>query len=262
MNSELPAYYSRLAPFAEVFQHGNPILTYHKLGPRPAKVRLKGLYLDEALFTRQLEELSEAGYVSGSLLHCVAPRARAQVVITFDDGYVNVLRHGLRPLAKTGFRAIQFLVAGLLGKTNQWDVPLGEAPEPLMDATQVREWLAAGHDIGSHTMTHPLLTQVPLDAAKEEISASKKKLEDLFGNPVKHFCYPAGDWNPAIRDLVAAAGYETACTVEPGVNGPNTNPFELKRFTARYPSRNLKAMWRMLRLRGKPSALAGEPTTT
>src|SRR5882762_8985094 len=108
MNSELPAYYSRLAPFAEVFQQGNPILTYHKLGPRPSKVRLKGLYLDAALFTRQLEELREAGYVSGALGDCASARSRSQVVITFDDGYVNVLRHGLEPLAKTGFRAIQF----------------------------------------------------------------------------------------------------------------------------------------------------------
>ena len=62
MSLELPAYYSGLAPFRTVFETGNPILTYHKLGPRPAKVRLKGLYVSERLFERQLRELRDAGF--------------------------------------------------------------------------------------------------------------------------------------------------------------------------------------------------------
>ena len=52
----------------------------------------------------------------------------------------------------------------------------GEAPAPLMDAAQVKDWLAAGHEIGSHTLTHPWLTRLPLSEAREEISGSKKKL--------------------------------------------------------------------------------------
>src|ERR1051326_1693690 len=149
MRGENPAYYSRLAPFRNEFEQGNPILTYHKLGPRPRRVRLKGLYLSRALFQRQLEELRSAGFTTGSLQACAGPAPDRRIVLTFDDGYVNVLRHGLEPLAETGFQAVQFLVADLLGKHNAWDVALGEAPEPLMDPTQVREWIAAGHEIGS-----------------------------------------------------------------------------------------------------------------
>lgn len=247
MRSPIPAYYSRLGPFRAQFEQGNPILTYHKLGPRPGRVRLKGLYLSQALFRRQLEELRAAGFTNGALESCAGPAIPRRIVLTFDDGHVNVLRHGLEPLATTGFRAIQFLVANLLGKYNQWDVPLGEAPEPIMDTGQVREWLAAGHEIGSHTLNHPYLTRIPKAEAAEEIKASRKQLQDWFGRPIDHFCYPYGDWNEALRDLVREAGYKTACTTVPGINTAGDSPFALKRFTARYPSRNLKAIWARLR---------------
>jgi peptidoglycan/xylan/chitin deacetylase (PgdA/CDA1 family) len=239
MAGKLPHYYTTLPPFRDLFAQGNAVLTYHKLGPRPRRVRLKGLYLESALFHRQLTELRDAGFVNGTLDACAGPRVGNRVVITFDDGYVNVLRHGLEPLAATRFTAVQFLVADLLGRGNEWDVPLGEAPEPLMDAGQIREWLAAGHEIGSHTLTHPYLTRIPRAQAREEIAASRKKLEDLFSRPIEHFCYPYGDWNGAVRDLVAEAGYRTACTTLPGVNHPTTPPLALRRVTVRYASRRL-----------------------
>jgi len=247
MHRDLPAYYSRLGPFRRLFETGNPILTYHKLGPRPGRVRIKGLYVSERLFAKQLEELHREGVTSGSLDACAGPHSPKRIALTFDDGYVNVLQHGLRPLADTKFHAIQFLVADLLGRHNEWDVPLGEAAEPMMDAAQVREWLAAGHDIGSHTLTHPFLTKLSPSQAREEITASRKKLEDLFSRPIRHFCYPYGDWNVAVRDLVKEAGYQTACTTQAGVNTVETSPFELKRVTARYASRTLKNLWAGLR---------------
>jgi len=49
-------------------------------------------------------------------------------------------------------------------------------------------------------------------------------------------------------DTVIEAGYQTACTTEPGINTGSESAFELKRFTARYPSRNLKAVLRKLGL--------------
>lgn len=241
----LPTYYSGLALFRKFFQRGQPILTYHKLGPRPSRVRLRGLYLSTRLFVRQLEELKQAGFQSGSLGNW--SQAGRRVIITFDDGYTNVLEHAVEPLAQNGFRAIQFLPAAFLGKTNEWDVAQREAPERIMEAAQVRDWIAAGHEIGSHSLTHPLLTRLDLERAREEIGASRKKLEDLFGRPIEHFCYPYGDWNPAIRDLVCECSYKTACTTDPGINQAPDSPFSLKRFTARYPTRNLKSFWGWLR---------------
>lgn len=254
----LPRFYTSLDDFEAVFETGLPILTYHKLGPRPSGVRMKGLYVDPRLFHRQLGELRAVGWET--VLPDGAPFAAAlvsrpdrRIAITFDDGFENVLKHGLAPLAQHGFRAIQFLVADLIGRENAWEQQLlGEAPERLMDASQIREWLAAGHEIGGHTCTHPQLTRLTLAQAREEIGACRRKLEDLFGRPVRHFCYPYGDWNPAVRDLVAEAGYETACTVDAGVNRPGDDPFGLKRYPARYRSRNWGAVRRWFRKRFQP----------
>lgn len=237
MTPRLPACYASLAPFRTLFAQGLPILTYHKLGPRPPGTRLKGLYLPARLFARQLAELRAAGFQTISLDQ-QAQATAPSIVLTFDDGFANVLQHGLAPLAENRFQAIQFLVADFLGKTDEWDAALGEAPSPLMDVSQVREWLAAGHQIGSHGLTHPFLTRLPRDQAREEIRASKKKLEDMFGVPVRHFCYPYGDWNEEVRGFVAEAGYQTACATESGINPPGCPPLALKRVTVRYRSRN------------------------
>lgn len=134
-----PHYYTSLGEFRGLFAKGNPVLTYHKVGPRPRGARLKGLYVSPALFARQLAELREAGYRSGALTEAAGPAQAGRVVLTFDDGFVNVLEHGLEPLRSHGFSAIQFLVADLLGKTNEWEAAAGERTEPLMDAAQVRE---------------------------------------------------------------------------------------------------------------------------
>ena len=251
MPSADSAYYHSLRPLAALFETGLPVLTYHKLGPRPGGTRLKGLYLSQRLFARQMAELREAGFVSSKLsVLSNSGSARSvpnrRVVITFDDGLRNVLEFGVPLLKQHKFSAIQFLVAGKIGGQNDWEIADGEVPESLMNEAQVREWLAAGNEIGSHTLTHPWLTRLPQAQAREEISASRRLLEDRFGVPIEHFCYPYGDWNESIRDLVAAAGYKTACTTQPGINTPNDSPFALKRFTARYPSRNLKAIWRRL----------------
>lgn len=246
MNRQFPAYYSGLAPFRGLFDKGNPILTYHKLGPRPSRVRLKGMYLSEALFARQLTELREAGFQNASLNLCGKPPLGRRIVITFDDAYKNVLQFGLKSLAANGFKAIQFVVAERLGQSNDWDVALGEVPERLMDKEELRDWLAAGHDIGSHTLTHPYLTRLPREQARSELLGSKKCLEDTFSRRIEHFCYPFGDWNEFVRDMVAEAGYRTACTTDVGINGPGDSLFALKRFTARYPSRNLRAFWSRL----------------
>jgi len=222
---------------------------YHKLGPRPRGVRLKGLYVSGSLFDRQLRELRSAGFTSVSPANLTAHRDNTakNVCLTFDDGFANVLEFGLATLARHGFRAIEYLVADRIGGVNDWEQREGEVAETLMDAAQVKDWMAAGHEIGAHTLTHPRLSQVSVEQAREEVFASKKKLEDLFSVPIRHFCYPYGDWNPAVRDLVQAAGYETATTTALGVNTSATPRFELKRFMARYQSISFKAIKERLR---------------
>lgn len=233
-----------------MFGLGFPILTYHKLGPRPSRVRLKGLYLKQPLFAQQLAELRNAKIESNTLDNLARSNTQtgSGVIITFDDAYQNVFKYGLEPLEDNHFTAIQFVVVNNIGKTNDWDVACGEAEEPLMDKEQIKDWLAAGHQIGSHTLTHAWLSKIPDVQAKEEIFQSKAKLEDMFGVPVDHFCYPYGDWTLSILEYVKAAGYKTACTTRRGINLPETPLHALRRFTARYQSRNFKAWFtRLLR---------------
>jgi peptidoglycan/xylan/chitin deacetylase (PgdA/CDA1 family) len=244
MRTPAQLYYTSLEPFRELFGAGTPMLMYHKLGSRPGRVRIKGLYVGNRLFERQLRQLAEAGYSTPPYGTSPAATGNLQkhIHLTFDDGFTNVLKHGLKPLEKHGFRAIQFLVADLIGGHNEWEVQQGEVREKLMSAAQVKEWLAAGHEIGSHTLTHPFLARIEPARAREEIFASRKKLEDLFGRPVRHFCYPYGDWNPAVRDMVEEAGYETACTTAFGVNNASTPKFGLKRLMARHQSLSFKSL--------------------
>jgi peptidoglycan/xylan/chitin deacetylase (PgdA/CDA1 family) len=243
MPATLPVYYSTLKPFREWFDTGVPILTYHKMGPHPRGVQIKGLYASQQLFATQLAELRQAGFTTIGLDQVVstAQTPRRSIVLTFDDGCQNIHQLALPILNQERLRATVFLVTSCLGQLNFWETAVGEVPEPLMNPSQIHEWIAAGHEIGSHTLTHPYLTRLSQAKAQEEVAASKKKLEDTFGVPVRHFCYPYGDWNEAVRELVIESGYHTACTTQFGINTAATSPFALCRITARYPTRSLKA---------------------
>lgn len=238
-----PPTFHTLKPFLELFQTGVPVSMYHKIAQPPAGVRLKGLYVPPERFALQLDELHQAGFVScrpGAARDGNGPQRR--MALTFDDGFRNVWENALEPLAARRFSAIQFLVANFIGRLNQWEMREGEVREPLMDAAQVRDWLRAGHRIGSHSLSHPYLTRLSMRDAREEIVTSKKKLEDTFGVPVEDFCYPYGNWNEKVRELVVEAGYRAACAADFGVNTPAVSPFSLRRIIVRHPTRSLKVL--------------------
>ena len=240
---QLPCYYSELSPFREHFSEGFPILCYHKIAAPPSRARIKGLYLEPNLFRQQIQELAAEGFSFVSPAE--QDQARA-IAITFDDGFRNNLEAALPLMQEAGCRAINFLVADRIGKTSDWEAREGGEADPLMDESQVREWLAAGNWIGAHTCTHPRLSQLSRAQAKEEIQASKKKLEDKFGLRIDHFAYPFGDYNQETIELVQEAGFQTACTMHRGINRKGNSPLELARWTARYESRTLRNLLRSL----------------
>lgn len=238
-----PATYHTLKPFLGLFQTGTPVLMYHKIATPPPGVRLKGLYVRPERFERQMAELRDAGFASCHPGDSIKNNgSQRRMVLTFDDGFRNVSQHALAPLAAHGFSAMQFLVANFIGRLNQWEMREGEVTEPLMDAVQVREWIGAGHKIGSHSLSHPYLTRLSMRDAREEIFSSKKKLEDSFGVAIDDFCYPYGNWNETVRDLVIEAGYRTACAADYGVNTPDISQYSLRRIIVRHPTRSLKVL--------------------
>lgn len=241
-----PDYYSELGPFRDMFSSGGALLCYHKIESVPSKARIKGLYLSPDLFSRQINELKEAGF---QFVPPGLPDRRAShatISITFDDGFVSNLTEAVPRMAFAGCRAINYLVADRIGQTSDWEAAEGGEARPLMNEGQVKEWLAAGHWIGAHTCTHPRLSRLSREQAREEISASRKKLEDRFGIPIEHFAYPYGDYSEATVELVREAGFQTAVTMHRGINDTTDEPLELQRWTARYESLTLRNLLRRI----------------
>ena len=91
-------------------------------------------------------------------------------------------------------------------------VPLRYESVPVMDKKQMLVLRAMGMEIGSHTLTHPNLTKVRKHQAIHELVESKTQLEDIVGEPIVSFCYPAGKFNAATRSCVIDAHYKLART--------------------------------------------------
>jgi peptidoglycan/xylan/chitin deacetylase (PgdA/CDA1 family) len=209
-------------------------LMYHAVESPPLFHSHRGLYVEPSLLERQLHELAASGVALMGLGDWAAqrPATGRQAIVTFDDAFLDLRENALPVLSRLGLSATTYVVAGRIGGTNAWDADAGAQVCPLMDRADLLAWQAAGQEIGSHGLTHVHLTRIPLAQARAEIFDSKKKLEDIAGRAVRHFCYPYGDLNPAIRDLVAEAGYATATTTEPGLNGAGADPLLLRRFLA------------------------------
>lgn len=88
-----------------------------------------------------------------------------------------------------------------------------------------RQEIAEEFEVGSHTLTHPLLTRISKDAAWHEISESKEVLRNMYNQPIKSFCYPRGYSNPDLQKMVEFAGYETARGVNVGSIFESENPY-------------------------------------
>jgi peptidoglycan/xylan/chitin deacetylase (PgdA/CDA1 family) len=120
-------------------------------------------------------------------------------------------------LKKFGFRATCYIVSGRLGEHNVWDADLLKVKKPLMNRAELQAWLAAGHEIGSHTVTHPRLNQISAQQATTEIFDSRVQLSELTGATIQHFCYPYGEYNAETLERVRAAGYRSAVTTQRGL---------------------------------------------
>lgn len=86
-------------------------------------------------------------------------------------------------------------------------------------------------NIQSHTKFHPCLPKCELEEAKEEIFASKKKLENEYGFKINAIAYPNGDYSERDVELTRRAGYSCAITVDYGFNTIESDMFRLKRLS-------------------------------
>jgi peptidoglycan/xylan/chitin deacetylase (PgdA/CDA1 family) len=133
----------------------------------------------------------------------------------------------------------------------------------LMSWQQIRELGAQGHEIGSHSLTHPLLTDLDAEQLQREVVQSRSQLAAAVGCEVASFCYPNGSYDARALQAVQAAGYTCAVTTRWGLNRGGS-AYELQRCDmdyARLQSRNgefsAQRLW--LRLSGLQPGLKHAP---
>ncbi len=224
-----------------------PILTYHQIEAAPAKgAPFRSLYVAPRAFARQMAFLKLLGYkglsMSALMPYLLGEKVGRVVGITFDDGYLNNLTNAMPVLQKYGYSSTCYAVSQQLGKTNVWDIEAGIAQTPLMNAVQLRQWMAGGQEVGAHTRHHVRLTQAGKSSSSDEISLCKSELEAITNSPVNHFCYPYGDYVSDHVAMVRAAGFQSATTTQRGRCQAGADMMELYRVPV-VRSTSLPLLW-------------------
>lgn len=102
----------------------------------------------------------------------------------------------------------------------------------MMSWDDARDMLSYGISFGSHTMTHPILSNIPLVFAEKEIKGSKKEIEKRLNIEVKHFAYPNGlhmDFTEEHKDILKRSGYKSGIAVCWGYNNSNSDRYSMRR---------------------------------
>jgi peptidoglycan/xylan/chitin deacetylase (PgdA/CDA1 family) len=101
--------------------------------------------------------------------------------------------------------------------------------QTLMNWDEIREMHHAGMEIGSHTMTHPMLTQVSESVIRTELGDACARLYEVLGAAPEGFVYPSGAFNATARNIVMEAGHIYACTSQSGFIGGTADQHLLPR---------------------------------
>jgi peptidoglycan/xylan/chitin deacetylase (PgdA/CDA1 family) len=179
----------------------------------------------EREFREQTDFLKDRGYRGLSVGSAVAfpegssnsTNACRNICITFDDGSETDLLAAAPILHQAGFGATFYITAGWLGKPGH------------LSELQLKELSAQGFEIGCHSMTHPMLTDLDEAGLQREIVDAKSQLEQIVGQPVEHFSCPGGRYDDRVVRTARAAGYRTVATSRIHANSPDMDSFALGR---------------------------------
>jgi peptidoglycan/xylan/chitin deacetylase (PgdA/CDA1 family) len=167
----------------------------------------------------QLGSLVRRGY-RGALLHEVVtspPRGKT-VVVTFDDAYRSVRELALPIMRELGLPGVVFAPtrftagaqrASWSGVDIYLDGPHAHELE-VMSWEELRELQTAGWEVGSHTHSHPHLTQLDERSLREELERSREDCEGHLGTVCHSLAYPYGDTDARVIAATAGAGYSAA----------------------------------------------------
>jgi peptidoglycan/xylan/chitin deacetylase (PgdA/CDA1 family) len=203
-----------------------PILMYHRVGRLPRfDDRYPGLTVQPAVFRAQMEWLRAHDFHAISepelfdALEWRASLPSRPVLITFDDGYTDVLRNAEPTLHRLHMPATAFVITERVS---------GRDPS-FLTWRDLRDLERDGFTIGSHTVHHVDLTRLSPSQAWLELRQSRETLQRHLGVPVYWFSYPVGAEDPTVVRLVRRAGYLLAVTELRGFIQSARQPFLLHR---------------------------------
>jgi peptidoglycan/xylan/chitin deacetylase (PgdA/CDA1 family) len=216
-----------------------PFLCYHRIEIPPDDAAGDTNFTAPSRFAEQMAVLARWGCTGVTVRDVLrwqrgelALPARA-VAITFDDAYASVVTHALPVLGAYRWPCTIYAVSSQLGGTNAWDPHAPRAT--LLDATTLRDALAAGHDVGSHSRYHRRLRGLDPLRAADELVGSRDELEAALGAPCDHLAFPYGSHDRDTLARVREAGYRGACTLKRWGNRRRTNPLRLGRMSVGGP---------------------------
>lgn len=178
-----------------------PILMYHHVEVAPINSALR---VPAAKFDDEMKLLHDWGYtpITTSMLVLAITKGISlpprPFIVTFDDANEDIYTTAFPILSKYGFTGVLYLPYDYIGTVG------------YMTVDQIKEMIAAGWEVGSHTLTHPNLFALEPAQLRAEIVDSRKKLAALLGVPILTFAYPFGDIPSGAVDYVHFAGYIAA----------------------------------------------------
>lgn len=213
-----------------------PILTYHHFSDHCTTA----LCMPIDRFRQQMAYLKREGYRPvtlsrvGRFLAYEEPLPPKAVAITIDDGYRSFYDLAYPILQEFGFKVTLFIYTAFIGNS----------PNALT-WEQLRELSRAGHEIGSHTVSHAELTrrgknesrEAYLERVKRELEIPRQLIRDKVGQEALWLAYPYGRFNNLVINMAEDAGYVGGVTVSRRSNPFFADPFKLGRCQVMNPVR-------------------------
>lgn len=187
------------------------VLCYHAVSDTWADP----LAVRPGMFERHVRSVLRRGYRPVSATEALSGRGRL-LHVTFDDAYRSVMA-AVPVLDRLGVPATVFACTDHADKGRPLDIPelaLEADAHPAELATmswdQLRSLIQRNVEIGSHTRSHPHLTELADSALHDELRGSRERLEDELGVPCRYLAYPFGEHDARVRSAAREAGYEAA----------------------------------------------------
>ena len=158
-------------------------------------------------FGRHLDAIARSGRRGCTLGEAVREGASGRVAITFDDGTIDHYENALPELVARGMSATFFVITTRVGEPG------------YVGWAQLREMRRAGMEIGSHTRTHPFLSELDAAGVEREAGLSRTEINAALGQDTTAIALPGGDPpRRPLRPLLGAAGYRIVATSRWGRN--------------------------------------------